>query len=37
MVKTGPYHKIETWGRTKIRIREKPQQVQERHERVKAG
>ena len=36
-VKTGPCRKIETCGRTKIRVREKSQQVPERHEGGKAG
>ena len=33
---TAPCSKIETCGRAKIRVREKPQQVPERHEGCKA-
>ena len=35
-VKTAPCNKIKTCGRAKIRVREKPQQVSERHEGCKA-
>ena len=35
-MKTAPCNKIKTCGRAKIRVREKPQQVPERHEGCKA-